>query len=145
MPNIFGYGPILDVGNLGIIEKFIQLSFLTKKICLHGSGMQKLDCLHLDDLMNLLKKIMINSLPCKIFNVSTQKTYTVFEIAKIIFKKFDLEIELSFIDKFTVMPNSPIMSSEKISKYYDWKPNITNLSKKIEEMMNIYSKHIRQI
>ncbi len=146
LPNLFGFSSILNVGNLGIIENFIQQSFLKKKINLHGSGTQKLDCLYLDDLMNLLKKIIITNLPCKIFNVSTRKSYSVLEIAKIIkeisLKKFNLKVELSFSNKSMLMKNSPIMSSKNVLEYYDWQPKVTNLSEKIEEMMQIYSKHV---
>ena len=44
LSNIYGFGPIFNIGNLGIIEKFIDLIFSKNPITLHGNGLQKLDC-----------------------------------------------------------------------------------------------------
>lgn len=146
LSNVFGFGSNLNIGNQGVIEKFINLTFSKNEIVLHGNGRQKIDCLYIDDLMELIKMLVRKRFDSKIFNVSTQKNYTVLEISKIIQEiaqrnyKINLNVQIS--DDSIKLPNSPLMSSEKIKKYTNWKPTIITLDKKIEEMMNLFSKHI---
>lgn len=146
LSNIYGFGPILNLGNLGVIEKFINLTFSKKQITLHGNGLQKLDCIYIDDLIKLLKLLIDKPFSSDTFNVSSEKNYSVLEISKIIeqhaMKNFQIHLKLITSENSHILPNSPLMSSKKIKNFVPWTSKQTNLDQKIGQMMNEFSKHI---
>jgi nucleoside-diphosphate-sugar epimerase len=146
LSNIYGFGPFLNLGNLGVIEKFINLTFSKKQITLHGNGLQKLDCMYIDDLIELLKLLLNKPFSSNVFNVSSEKNYSVLEISKIIeqhaMKNFQINLKLTSSENSYTLPNSPLMFSNKIKNFVPWIPKQINIKKKIEQMMDEFSKHI---
>lgn len=138
LSNIFGYGHFFDIGNQGAIEKFIDCIFLNKNISIHGNGKQLVDYLHKSELMNLLK-ILVQTNPKTIYNVSSGKSKSIIDIARIISKigleKFNHKIDLSVMSD-TQLSNSPKITPSKIIKDYNWSL-ISDLDTIILEMMEI--------
>ena len=143
LSNIFGYGYFYDIGNPGAIEKFIDCVFSLKNISIHGNGKQLVDYLHKPDLMNLLK-ILVQTTPKTIYNVSSGNSKSIIDIAKIISKigleKFNQKIETSVMSN-TKLPNSPKIIPNKIIKDYNWSPTL-DLESIILKMMKIYHQKI---
>ena len=143
LSNIFGYGYFYNIGNLGAIEKFIDCVFSLKNISVHGNGKQLVDYLHKPDLMNLLK-ILVQTTPKTIYNVSSGNSKSIIDIAKIISKvgleKFNQKIETSIMSN-TKLPNSPKIIPNKIIKDYNWSPTL-DLESIILKMMKIYRQKI---
>ncbi len=139
LSNIFGYGNFYNIGNPGAIEKFIDCVFSLKNISVHGNGKQLVDYLHKSDLMNLLK-ILVQTTPKTIYNVSSGNSKSIIDIAKIISKigleKFNQKIETSVMSN-TKLPNSPKTIPNKIMKDYNWSPTL-DLESIILKMMKIY-------
>ncbi len=139
LSNIFGYGYFYNIGNPGAIEKFIDCVFSLKNISVHGNGKQLVDYLHKSDLMNLLK-ILVQTTPKTIYNVSSGNSKSIIDIAKIISKigleKFNQKIETSVMSN-TKLPNSPKTIPNKIMKDYNWSPTL-DLESIILKMMKIY-------
>jgi len=138
LSNIFGYGHFYGIGNQGAIEKFIDCVFSHKNISVHGNGKQLVDYLHKSELMNLLK-ILVHTNPKTIYNVSSGKSKSIIDIAKIVSKiglqKFNQKSEISVMSN-TQLPNSPKMIPNKIMKDYNWSLN-SDLDTIILEMMKI--------
>ena len=149
LSNIYGFGPIFNIGNLGIIEKFINLIFSKNPITLDGNGLQKLDCVYINDLKNVFKLLLSKTLSSNVFNVSSENNYSVLQISKMLEmyarKNFQLSPKFITSNNSLQLPNSPLMSSKKIKNSLSWVPKQQNLEQKIEEMMNEYSKHKGQI
>ena len=143
LSNIFGYGYFYNIGNSGAIEKFIDCVFSLKNISVHGNGKQLVDYLHKPDLMNLLK-ILVQTTPKTIYNVSSGNSKSIIDIAKIISKigleKFNQKIETSVMSN-TKLPNSPKIIPNKIIKDYNWSPTL-DLESIILKMMKIYHQKI---
>ena len=143
LSNIFGYGNFYNIGNPGAIEKFIDCVFSLKNITVHGNGKQLVDYLHKSDLMNLLK-ILVQTTPKTIYNVSSGNSKSIIDIAKIISKvgleKFNQKIETSVMSN-TKLPNSPKIIPNKIIKDYNWSPTL-DLESIILKMMKIYHQKI---
>ena len=143
LSNIFGYGNFYNIGNPGAIEKFIDCVFSLKNISVHGNGKQLVDYLHKPDLMNLLK-ILVQTTPKTIYNVSSGNSKSIIDIAKIISKigleKFNQKIETSVMSN-TKLPNSPKIIPNKIIKDYNWSPTL-DLESIILKMMKIYRQKI---
>ena len=143
LSNIFGYGNFYNIGNPGAIEKFIDCVFSLKNITVHGNGKQLVDYLHKSDLMNLLK-ILVQTTPKTIYNVSSVNTKSIIDIAKIISKigleKFNQKIETSVMSN-TKLPNSPKIIPNKIMKDYNWSSDL-DLESIILKMMKIYHQKI---
>ena len=143
LSNIFGYGNFYNIGNPGAIEKFIDCVFSLKNISVHGNGKQLVDYLHKPDLMNLLK-ILVQTTPKTIYNVSSGNSKSIIDIAKIISKigleKFNQKIETSIMSN-TKLPNSPKIIPNKIIKDYNWSPTL-DLESIILKMMKIYRQKI---
>ena len=143
LSNIFGYGNFYNIGNPGAIEKFIDCVFSLKNISVYGNGKQLVDYLHKPDLMNLLK-ILVQTTPKTIYNVSSGNSKSIIDIAKIISKvgleKFDQKIETSVMSN-TKLPNSPKIIPNKIMKDYNWSSDL-DLESIILKMMKIYHQKI---
>jgi len=143
LSNIFGYGNFYNIGNPGAIEKFIDCVFSLKNISVYGNGKQLVDYLHKPDLMNLLK-ILVQTTPKTIYNVSSGNSKSIIDIAKIISKvgleKFNQKIETSIMSN-TKLPNSPKIIPNKIIKDYNWSPTL-DLESIILKMMKIYHQKI---
>lgn len=143
LSNIFGYGYFYNIGNPGAIEKFIDCVFSLKNISVHGNGKQLVDYLHKPDLMHLLK-ILVQTTPKTIYNVSSGNSKSIIDIAKIISKigleKFNQKIETSVMSN-TKLPNSPKIIPNKIIKDYNWSPTL-DLESIILKMMKIYHQKI---
>ena len=143
LSNIFGYGNFYNIGNPGAIEKFIDCVFSLKNITVHGNGKQLVDYLHKSDLMNLLK-ILVQTTPKTIYNVSSGNSKSIIDIAKIISKigleKFNQKIETSVMSN-TKLPNSPKIIPNKIMKDYNWSSDL-DLESIILKMMKIYHQKI---
>ena len=143
LSNIFGYGYFYNIGNPGAIEKFIDCVFSLKNISVHGNGKQLVDYLHKPDLMNLLK-ILVQTTPKTIYNVSSGNSKSIIDIAKIIsnigLEKFNQKIETSVMSN-TKLPNSPKIIPNKIIKDYNWSPTL-DLESIILKMMKIYHQKI---
>ena len=143
LSNIFGYGNFYNIGNPSAIEKFIDCVFSLKNISVYGNGKQLVDYLHKPDLMNLLK-ILVQTTPKTIYNVSSGNSKSIIDIAKIISKvgleKFNQKIETSIMSN-TKLPNSPKIIPNKIIKDYNWSPTL-DLESIILKMMKIYRQKI---
>lgn len=139
LSNIFGYGYFYGIGNQGAIEKFIDCVFSHKNISVHGNGKQLVDYLHKSDLMNLLK-ILVQTNPKTIYNISSGNSKSIIDIAKNIsnigLEKFNQKIEISVMSN-TKLPNSPKIIPNKIMKDYNWSPT-SDLESNILKMMEIY-------
>ncbi len=140
LSNIFGYGHFSDIGSQGAIEKFIDCLFSNKGISLHGTGKQLIDYLHKSELMNILK-FLIQINPKIIYNVSSGKSKSIVDVAKIISKigmeQFDQKSEISIISN-KQLPNSPKIYPIKIMNDYNLSI-ISNLENFILEMMKTHS------
>lgn len=125
LSNIYGYATFQKIGNLGAIEQFLINAISGKPISIYGSGNQKIDYLHISDLMELLQLLLKSNSNNLIFNVGSGKALELFEVVNLIIKiigpKYNIIIKT--IPSMNV-PNSPIMSIQKITEFLNWTPKI---------------------
>lgn len=137
LSNIFGYGNIINIGNLGAVEKFIEKGFLEKSITLHGDGKQKLDLLSKEDLIDLIEIIIEKNSDCSTYNVCSGKQLPIFIVAEIIQKiikeLFEINVKIKKENPRIKFPDAPLMSNKKILTETTWFPKrvFTNEVKKM--------------
>ena len=109
-------GEFLPLNSNFVIGNFIQNILTKKKIKIHASHQIYRSFMYSDDLVLWLFKILDNAnIKCPIYNVGSDNKISIHQIANILAKKYDLDID------------SPKLSLRKIDYYV---PNI-NKAKKI--------------
>lgn len=139
LPNIFGYGELENIGNLGVVEKFISRCLYNEDIIIHGTGKQKTSLLHKMDLMNLIQILLKNNIKNEIFNVASELEISVIELSYIIQKIFKEKFSKTTSIRHEILKekpsNIPLMSSKKLYSKIDWRPSKTDIHEQLERMI----------
>ena len=107
------------------VHKFFNDTKTGKILTIFGNGKQKRDLLHIDDLLNLICKSLRFS-KSSIYNVCSEKVYSLNEVLKIFKSKFQYGKAIN--PKNEVL--NIISKNTKIKKEFNWKAK-KNLSKKL--------------
>jgi len=144
--NVFGYGSLINVGNHGTIEKFIENIFSDRPMTVHGNGNHLVDYLSKDDLIYYIKNL-VNESPGEIYNISTGKLKKIINVAEIISgignSVYQRKGKIEFLNKDKIYPSSPLALPSKIIKKTRHKP--FDFEEKIQKMMSAYLLHERKI
>ena len=144
--NVFGHGSLINVGNHGTIEKFIENIFSDRPMTVHGNGNHLVDYLSKDDLIYYIKNL-VNESPGEIYNISTGKLKKIINVAEIISSignsVYQRKGKIEFLNKNKIYPNSPLALPSKIIKKTRHKP--FDFEEKIQKMMSAYLLHERKI
>ena len=133
--NIYGIGQTLDYA--GVITKFIENIKVNKPLIIHGDGKQKRDFIYIDDVINAINLSMVkcDGKKGEIYNVATGKSISILELAKLLIKITDKEIDLKFTDSRNEDIRISRTSIEKICKELDFKP-FTKLENGLLNLIN---------
>tara|TARA_B110000977_G_scaffold201844_1_gene299215 strand:- start:8995 stop:9852 length:858 start_codon:yes stop_codon:yes gene_type:complete len=107
------------------VHKFFNDTKTGKILTIFGNGKQKRDLLHIDDLLNLIRKSLRFS-KSSIYNVCSEKVYSLNEVLKIFKSKFQYGKAIN--PKNEVL--NIISKNTKIKKEFNWKAK-KSLSKKL--------------
>lgn len=139
--NIYGYiEGIKGIQKGGAIEKFIKASFEGSDITVFGTGKQKIDYVHINDVSRCIEMLLENSsLKNEIFNVGSGELHSIEEIAKTV-SNYSEELYNHKVDinkkpapKDKVWPDR-LMSIKKIKHKLKWRPTVS-IKEGIYEMM----------
>ena len=135
LANIYGkFRYTQNKSKFGVIEHFINAALKKENITIYGSGKQKMEFIHIDDVFNCILMIIKNpEIKNEIFNVGPGKLISVAKIAKIISKsskkvlKYEPEIKkLSNTSEKTYTKTH--MSIHKIKQKINWSPKISMIN-----------------
>ncbi len=125
--NVFGYGSLINVGNHGTIEKFIENIFSDRPMTVHGNGNHLVDYLSKDDLLYYIKNL-VNESPGEIYNISDNYPCSNEEIANYAFNLMKIKkpkmIEIEQIDSEMIRnfyKDSKKVSNKKMKNAFSYK------------------------
>ena len=127
------YGPKLDdLGHGRVIPIFLKQFLHGNDVTVHGAGTQTRTFIYVDDAMDAIIKLAFSKkAEGGVFNIGTQKEYTMHELAKLIKKVGGFKSKIKFIAHKDVYGKGyediqrRVPDTEKIHKYINWKPKIS--------------------
>jgi len=141
--NVYGYGLGLGHEWNGVTGRFIKSGFESSTIPVYGSGKQKIDVVHIEDLCRAISMI-INSRHVRneCFNIGSGKGTPVEDIARTVQDTFKNKFRKSVIIERKQAPPGKIwpdrwVSVSKIGRQLGWKPEM-NLESGISGLIAKY-------
>ena len=137
--NVYGNYLFGGLPDKGAMYKFVNSCFHKKPMLIYGSGSQTINYLNIKDIIPVIKKMLLDNQNNAIYNVVSQRSITIEELAGIIKDIFHKKLKKSvFVKKIPVMSEKiysyPGVDSSRAREYFDWK-NETALEKGIEEII----------
>ncbi len=139
LSTVYGYGTGLGrIQWQGVVGKFIKSAMENSTIPVYGSGKQKIDLIHVNDVCDAIAILIEKDIKDEKFNIGSGNPVSILEIAKTVSKifkeKFNKEIKIDYLEppKDKLWPDR-YTSIEKI-KNLGWKPKVT-LEKGILEII----------
>lgn len=130
------YGNDMKSKQLGVTSNFIKSILNNESIKIYGSGKQKLDLIHIDDITDILIDIIKRPKLKGVFNIGSGKCTSVSKLAKMVSESgkniFNKKVDIKIIKK--VESYDRCVSIDKIKNTIGWEPKIT-LEKGVEEIM----------
>lgn len=128
-----------------VIPRFITDAIKGEPLTIHGTGNQKRDWVHTNDIARALDIILHHSdfkkIKNQIFNLGSGKAISILDIARIILSKFNLpENNLKFIGDRPGQVDLHISSTEKTKALLGWEPEIS-FADGIDEVINWYKQN----
>jgi UDP-glucose 4-epimerase len=120
--NVYGNRqPSSDQNGL-LISRFKKQKENNKSLTIYGSGEQKKDYTHVDDVVNATLQSCIKEIKKEnfgeVFNVGSGKNYTVNEIASV------FKTNISYLPERKYEVNKSLADIDKIKNVFDWEPKI---------------------
>ena len=131
------YGPRQHVEK--VIPRFITSSILGEPLTIHGNGLSQRDYLHVNDLINFLKIVLLKqvSVPNHVVNVGSGKGVSIIDIAKLIIEFFPNYVDLHHVSERPGQVVRHTADFAQASNLFDWKPKI-DFREGLEETINWY-------
>ncbi len=118
------YGPRMLPYDGRVISNFITQALLGKPITIYGDGSQTRSFCYVDDLINGMMKLMHSEYTAPV-NIGNPKELSILEIANLIRKKINPEIEI----KYTPLPEDDPLQRQPViniaKEKLKWEPHIT--------------------
>ena len=114
-----------------VVAKFLAQDMQKKNITIYGSGNQSRDFIHVEDICDVIKNLIIKNISSDIFNVGSSKTITIKELKNLVSKKN----KAVFLEKRFDDIEKSISNINKIKLKLNWYPKVNfihglNLMKK---------------
>lgn len=141
LANVYGYGNGLHGAQSGgAINNFVRATCSGSDIKIFGTGKQQIDYVYVNDVCRCVNLILENpAIRNKIFNIGSQRLYSIENIANIVLKKceevsgFRGSLTKVMAPESKVWPDR-LMSTENIRRQLDWMPRVS-LEEGIYEMI----------
>ncbi len=138
---VYGVGVFMRWHEL--ISQYVSKVVRSDPLTLHGSGKQRIDLLHIEDLVAGIKKVLDQPFRNSTFNFGMGESYTIHELMNCIssvgqtkgYPASDIIVET---ETRPTGPKHLELSIEKAKKYLNWQPNVS-LSKGVEMYFDAYS------
>ena len=138
---IFRFFNIYGQNSNAVVAKFIAQKIQNKKITIYGTGKQKRDFLHVEDLNNaIIKSINIKKSKNQIYNLGSGKALSIIKLKKIISKQNDH----IFLEKRNDDIEISISNINKLKRELNWNPTI-DIRNGVRDMMLVDSNRLMKI
>ena len=124
-----------------LIPFFIRRLYSNQKLTIHGTGEQIRFFLHIKDFIDAVMLVLEKGKSCNIYNVSTNESYTILEVSKMICDAMskDFDTSIQFVKDRLFQDLTYLSNSDKL-RSLGWKPKRT-LKETLPELINWYIKN----
>ena len=129
MFNVYGPGAKASSPYSSVISIFLKQKSLNKPLSIVGDGFQSRSFIYVSDIVDVMIKAARSNIKKAIFNVGSEKSVTINEIAKRISKK------IIYVPKRKGDPKYSWSNIKKIKQKLKWKPKIS-IKKGIKNLLN---------
>jgi len=120
------YGPYMQKDDGRVISNFINQAIRNEDITVYGDGLQTRSFCYIDDMVKLLKSLILSSKKYKSpFNIGNPVEYSMVDTAR---KIINLSKSSSEIKYFDLPENDPLQRKPDINtvkKIFEWSPKVT--------------------
>ncbi|NGX47841.1 MAG: dTDP-glucose 4,6-dehydratase [Chlamydiae bacterium] len=137
------YGPKQHIEKL--IPRFITSALNGKPLTIHGTGEQKRDWIYVKDVSKALDAMLnipdFSIIKGQAINLGTEKSVSVFEVAQLILKYFNLhETQIKFVSNRPGQVDNHVGSFKKAKALLNWEPT-TSFEEGLKETIKWYIDH----
>lgn len=118
------YGPNMSDKDQRVIPRFLFAALENEPLTVHGDGSQKRTFLFVDDLITGLALVLTKGKSGEVYNIGSDKEFSILELANLISKITDSKSEIRFSPRPLHDHQSRMPSLEKIKKL-GWQPKIS--------------------
>jgi len=151
---ILRFTNIYGVGNYPkwrtVVANFIKRTLSKEPLIIHGSGEQKRDFIHIDDVIEIYKLVINKNAEGETFNTGSGYTATIKELAEIVCKiamEKGLNPEIKFVEKREAKERFISYDITKIKEKLNFKPKYdveSGIRKTFNDIENILKKGFRE-
>jgi nucleoside-diphosphate-sugar epimerase len=140
--NVYGPYDKYDLDKCHVIPAFInKIANSTETLEVWGDGSAKRDILYIDDLIDMVDKIIINQKnKYELYNCGSEYAYSINELAQSIMKADDKNLELKYDLTKPNIPTVVILDCEKAKSELNWQPK-TSIDKGMKKTLNWYKEN----
>ena len=117
------YGPRMAPDDGRVVSNFIVQALRGENLTIYGDGSQTRSFCYVDDLVNGMLSLMESKLIGPV-NIGNDEEYTIYELAQVIIKKINPELEIIFKPLPQDDPHQRKPFLELAKKELNWSPNI---------------------
>ena len=118
------YGPRMAPDDGRVVSNFIVQALKGENLTIYGDGSQSRSFCYVDDLVNGMQSLMESKLIGPV-NIGNDEEYTINELAQVIIKKINPELQIIFKPLPEDDPHQRKPFLEIAKKELNWSPNIT--------------------
>ncbi len=130
------YGPRMVPDDGRVVSNFVVQALCNKPLTIYGEGNQTRSFCYVEDLINGFIKLM-NSNYCKPINVGNPSEFTILELAEMVKKKINPNLELIFKKLPTDDPKQRKPNINIAKQELSWEPKIS-LDKGLDSTINYF-------
>ena len=134
------YGPRMVQDDGRVVSNFVVQALCNKPLTIYGEGNQTRSFCYVEDLINGFIKLM-NSNYCKPINIGNPCEFTILELAEMIKKKINPNLELIFKKLPTDDPKQRKPNINLAKQELSWEPNI-DLDKGLDLTINYFKSEL---
>ena len=130
------YGPRMSPDDGRVVSNFIVQALRGENLTIYGDGSQTRSFCYVDDLVDGMQRLMESKLIGPV-NIGNDEEFTIYELAQVIIKKINPELEIIFKALPEDDPRQRKPSLEIAKKELKWFPNI-RLNEGLDKTINYF-------
>jgi nucleoside-diphosphate-sugar epimerase len=141
--NVYGPYDKFDLDKCHVVPAFVNKVINAEEILeIWGQGKASRDIIYIDDLINFIDKCINNQKTMyELYNCGAGVAYPILELAKIIMRLNEKELQFEFDPSKPDIPTTVILNCDKAKKDLGWTPS-TSVEEGLKKTCDWYKKHI---
>lgn len=120
------YGPRMDKNDGRVVSNFVTQAIEGKALTIYGDGNQTRSFCYVSDLVNgLITMLELGNIKGEVINLGNPNEITINELAHIVAKRFNIEVDTAYTDLPVDDPTRRKPSIEKAKKLLNWEPKVS--------------------